>query len=287
MTDRHPMQGCTRLQVENNLSGWGHYEWKVSKVKACKVAMKLVTSFAEVLAKEFKLEGVDWPKVVLEGITNKSGKYQHKIKTDAKKDPASKWKRGEDESKIEHQKRVSRECKRLEGLEGEQRRKKSKTGECPAPASHYVSAETPPSPATWSLEEEAAEDDVQKNEVGTPITMAFVKGSKKKELLFPEDVDEGWSLGQWEVERPNIVTTSYEDATPATCFHGHILKHIPRVDLRMAIVKFNDKMQVRCSLDPTLRRTWWWYGHLGEDGKTEASCIEQGPKEVALDDLFV
>ena len=80
------------------------------------------------------------------------------------------------------------------------------------------------------------------------------------------------------------------DEMPGVVFHGWIMKHVPR----MAVVQFvkhkkgvPDGKPVRCTLDPRLHKKWWWYGHRGTSGNSQASEIKSEPIVQKMDDLFV
>lgn len=115
---------------------------------------------------------------------------------------------------------------------------------------------------------------------------SMVKG-KKPMLDFPECHDEEWTREQYKAERQGLID-SVKELKPATIFHGWIVKSCPISDLRMAIVVFKDdpKKEVRCTLAKELEERWWWYGHLGTDGETQASEVKYEVSEVTMDDLL-
>ena len=174
-----------------------------------------------------------------------------------------------------------------------------------------------PGPIKWSLYEEAKAECVEakaecveEDEIGMPITVAWCdesetdKGSKERrwkstqrDMYFPEEIDKAWTVPQYMSERENIVQGVLQK-TPSTIFHGWIVKHVPRAEARMAVIQHaktrktgkpagKDGVPVRCTLDRRLHEKWWWYGHRGEHGETQASEIESGPLVQTMDDLFV
>ena len=135
------------------------------------------------------------------------------------------------------------------------------------PRGHTSKASSPVVTATdrWSLEEEAAAEGVQKDEIGMPVTMAWHTTSvgKKKQDVFPEEIDDDWTVEQFISERERIVSGVMEEI-PGIVFHGWIMKHVPRTNARMAVVQFvkpkrrePDGNPVRCTLDPRLHKKWW------------------------------
>ena len=147
----------------------------------------------------------------------------------------------------------------------------------------------------WSLEEEAAAEGVHKDDHGMPVTMAWhtITKGKQKQDVFPEEIDDDWTVEQFVSERERIVCGVMQE-TPGVVFHGWIMKHAPRTNARMAVVEFvkpkkdvPDGNPIRCTLDPRLHKKWWWYGHRGTSGNSQASEIKSEPIVQKMDDLFV
>ena len=122
---------------------------------------------------------------------------------------------------------------------------------------------------------------------GIQVTMAFCfKGKRRGDVFFPEeyvyteneDGDEELTMAAFAEQRPSEVE-AYKDKTPAEVYHGH-LTYTGTINgkYRVAKVKFvEDGMECFCSMDESLENKWWWYGHWGIDGETNAKDVHMYP----------
>ena len=123
------------------------------------------------------------------------------------------------------------------------------------------------------------------DDMGIQVTMAFCfKGKRRGEVFFPEeyvhteneDGDEELTMAAFAEQRPSEVE-AYKDKTPAEVYHGH-LTYTGTINgkYRVAKVKFvEDGMECFCSMDESLENKWWWYGHWGIDGETNANDVHK------------
>ena len=134
----------------------------------------------------------------------------------------------------------------------------------------------------WDPAKEGKEDDM-----GIQVTMAFCfKGKRRGEVFFPEEYvhtenengDDELTIEAFAEQRPSEVE-AYKDKTPAEVYHGHLIyTGMINGKYRVAKVKFvEDGMECFCSMDESLQNKWWWYGHLGIDGETNAKDVHKYP----------